>query len=179
MKQARYLLLKALLTFLMIVLGFVIQTAVFRGLKLAGVVPNIMIMITATMGFMRGCKTGACTGFVCGMFIDLYMCSLFGTYTFIYMLLGFINGGFNRLFYGEGIRLPIFMVAGTDILYGFTVYFALFFFRHRTDTMYYFMNVIMPEMVYTVVVYIFVYFLLYRFNLLMESIDKRSTRRVA
>ncbi|MCR5451213.1 MAG: rod shape-determining protein MreD [Lachnospiraceae bacterium] len=179
MKRFQYLFLKAFLVLLLIFAGFILQTSIFRGLKLAGIVPNIMVIITSSLGFMRGPKTGAMTGFFCGLCIDTYSCILFGSSTFILMLLGYLNGVFNRLFFGESIRLPLFMVAITDVLYGSLVYLTLFFSRHRNNVTYYLMNVSLPEMVYTIVVFVFLYFFIYRFNILLDTIDKRSARRIA
>ena len=179
--KAAFFILKGFLIALVIIVGFILQTSVFTGIALAGVVPNIMIILTATLGFMRGQKTGAMSGLFCGLLVDTYAGYYFGTYALIYMLLGFLSGLFNRIYYGDSVRLPLLVVSVMDLLYGRAVFIFLFFIRHRTDFVFYFLNIMMPEMVYTVVVTLFVYVAMYRFNLFLDSldIDRRGTRRIA
>ncbi len=177
--KAAFFVLKGFLIALVIIAGFILQTSVFPGIALAGVVPNIMIILTATFGFMRGSKTGAMSGLFCGLLVDTYAGAYFGTYATIFMLLGFLSGLFNRIYYGDSIRLPILVVSVIDLLYGGAVFVFLFCIRRKTDIVFYFLNIMMPEMVYTVVVALFVYLVMYRFNLVLDNIDKRGSRRVA
>ncbi len=164
---------------LVVTAGFILQTSVFPGLVLAGVTPNIMLIITVTLGFMRGGKTGGLVGMYAGLLLDVHSGGLFGTFALIYMLLGFLGGLFNRIYYGDSIRLPILVIGGIDLLYGGIVYFFLFFLRHRGGPGFYFMNIMMPEMVYTVLVSLVMYFILFQFNIFLDNLDKRSSRRVA
>ena len=49
--------LRKLITFLTIYLCFILQCSVFNHISLGGIVPNILIIITASFGFMRGQNT--------------------------------------------------------------------------------------------------------------------------
>ena len=69
------------------------------------------------MGLMRGRKVGLWTGFFSGILIDLFYGSVFGFYALIYMYVGFISGYAFRSFYDDDLKVPIFLVAGTDLLY--------------------------------------------------------------
>ena len=51
---------------------FLLQTSVFNFLKLAGVMPNILLILTVTIAFIRGRKAGIVIGFVCGLLIDIF-----------------------------------------------------------------------------------------------------------
>lgn len=55
-----------------IIMCFLLQTTVFKGLAFGGIVPNLMIILTASFGFMRGEKTGLIMGFCCGFLIDIF-----------------------------------------------------------------------------------------------------------
>lgn len=57
--------------FLMIIICFVLQTTVFTKLKLTNIMPNLLVILTASSGYMYGKKLGLYTGFCCGAFIDL------------------------------------------------------------------------------------------------------------
>ena len=56
---------------LLMVLCFILQTGVFSRLQLAGVTPNLMLILTASFGFMRGRKEGMAVGFFCGLLVDM------------------------------------------------------------------------------------------------------------
>ena len=54
------------------------------------------------------------------------------------------------------------------------IYFLLFLFRGKFDILYYLLNIMIPELVYTMVVTIFLYFIILKINQKLETIEKRS-----
>ena len=63
---------RKVITFLIILVCFLLESTVFHNLTFASVCPNLMIIVTASFGFMRGKKTGMFVGFVSGLFVDLF-----------------------------------------------------------------------------------------------------------
>ena len=49
---------RGIITAILILICFLLQCTVFRFLAFGGIVPNLMIVLTASFGFMRGEKTG-------------------------------------------------------------------------------------------------------------------------
>lgn len=41
---------------LLIIICFILQCTVFQALSLAGIVPNLLLIVTSSLGFMRGEK---------------------------------------------------------------------------------------------------------------------------
>ena len=115
-----------IMTLLLIIVCFLFQTTVFQGLDFGGIVPNLMIILTASFGFMRGDKTGLAIGFFCGLIIDIFFGNVLGLNAMIYMYIGYANGKFNRIFYPEDIKLPIGLILVSDLAYGFLYYITLF-----------------------------------------------------
>ena len=118
--------LRKVLTFILILVCFVLQSTVFRNLSFAGIVPNLLIILTASFGFMRGDNTGILIGFICGFLIDIFYGDVLGFYAMIYMYIGFLNGKFNRIFYPEDIKLPIALIVISDLSYGMLCYILMF-----------------------------------------------------
>lgn len=162
---------------LLIIVCFVLQSTVFRSLSFGGIGPNLLIVITSALGFMRGRKTGTVVGFFCGLLIDIFFGEVMGFYALIYMYIGFINGLFRKIFYPEDIKLPIILITASDFAYGMITYILLFLLRGRFQIGYYFINIILPEIVYTIVVTIFLYPIILFFNRRFEGIEKRSARK--
>ncbi len=146
-----------IILFFIIIVGFVLQTTLFQAISFGGIAPNILIIITASYGFMFGKQYGIMTGFICGLFMDVFYGDVLGFYALVYLYIGAANGIFNSLFYHEDIRLPLILIASSDMCYSFICYVLLYLLRGRFEIIFYMKNVIIPEIVYTMFVTIFLY----------------------
>lgn len=162
---------------LLIIICFLLQCTVFRALAFGGIVPNLMMILTASFGFMHGKKSGLLIGFFSGLLIDIFFGEAIGFYALLYMYIGYTNGKFNRIFYPEDIKLPIALIIGSDLFYGLCCYILMFLMRARFHIGYYFLNIILPEIVYTIVMTIFVYPLVLWINKKLEASEKRSAKK--
>ena len=110
-----------------------------------------------------------------GLFFDRFYGSLFGIYALIYMYAGYISGYAFRSFYDDDLKVPLFLVAGTDLLYNLSVYGLQFLLRGRLGFLTYIYRIIIPEIVYTVFLTIIVYRIFYWINYhLMDTVRKES-----
>lgn len=162
---------------LLIILCFLFQTTVFKELDFGGIVPNLLIILTASFGFMRGERTGLIIGFFCGFLADIFFGNVLGLNAMIYMYIGYANGKFNQIFFPEDIKLPLCLIFFSDLAYGFLYYVTLFLMRGRFDIRYYFLHVILPEMVYTILITLLLYPLVLWINKKLEDLEKRSARK--
>lgn len=161
-----------------IIFSFLLQTTVFAKLSFGEISPNILIIITATYGFMFGRRYGMTVGFVCGLLMDIFYGSVLGFYAFIFLYIGFANGFFHRVFYQEDIKLPLALIAGSDLAYSFITYILLFLLRGRFDFIGYFAEIILPELVYTIFVTVFIYPCILLLNRTKEP-KKRGDNKLA
>lgn len=136
-----------------------------------------MIVLTASFGFMRGEKTGLIMGFACGFLADVFFGNVLGLNAMIYMYIGYANGKFNRIFYQEDIKLPLGLIFMSDLAYGFLYYITLFLMRRRFNIRYYFIHIILPEVVYTILVTLLLYPLVLWINKKLEESEKRRARK--
>jgi rod shape-determining protein MreD len=146
-----------IILFFVILIGFVLQTTLFKALSFGGISPNILIIITATYGFMFDKKYGMVVGFICGLLMDIFYGSVLGFYALIYMYIGAANGAFHSIFYQDDIKLPLALIMASDFVYSFVCYVLLFLLRGRFNFIYYLKNIIVPEMIYTIFVTVFIY----------------------
>lgn len=159
---------------LVIAVCFVLQCTVFQTLALASISPNLLLIITSSLGFMRGEREGLFIGFFSGLLIDIFFGSLFGFYALLYMFLGYGSGMFHRVFYDEDIKMPMVWIALSELVYGLSVYFLMFLMRSKFEFLYYFTHIILPELIYTVAVTILVYSLIRKLNDFLDSLDGDS-----
>ncbi|MBR6390456.1 MAG: rod shape-determining protein MreD [Lachnospiraceae bacterium] len=148
---------KVIVAVLMVWLTFILQSSVFSRINIGGIVPNLMIILTACFGFMEGELAGLLVGFGCGMLTDVFFGSFNGFYALIYMYLGYMNGKFCNIFYPEDVKLPLALIISTDLLYGLSCYVFLFLLRGRFEMGFYFGHIIVPEVIVTMIMTLVMY----------------------
>ncbi|SDZ82228.1 rod shape-determining protein MreD [Pseudobutyrivibrio sp. ACV-2] len=169
---------KILIIALVIYVSFLLQTSILSKYTLAGVSPNVLICVVSTYGFMSGRKNGILVGFFTGLLLDIFSGGIFGLYAMIYMYIGFLNGLFRKQFFGDDLRLPMFLIGMSDLLYGICSYFVFIAIRAKYNFSFYFMNLILPEVVYTLLVSIFVYYAILFLNNWLENLEKKGSDRI-
>ena len=90
--------LRRIVVFIMIIVAYLLQTTLFKAISIAGIVPNILIILTSAFGFMRGKNEGMLIGFISGLLVDIFFGSILGFYALVYMFIGYVNGFFRRIF---------------------------------------------------------------------------------
>ena len=165
------------ITAVIIIAAYLLQCTVFSSLELAGIKPNLLIIITASFGFMRGSREGMLVGFVSGLLADIQFGDMIGFYALIYLLVGFINGLFQRLYFDEDIKLPLFLISISEFLYGIIVYFLTYLLRSDFNFLLYLNKIILPELIYTIVIPLGLYPLILFINHKLEAEEKRSASK--
>ena len=169
--------LRKIFVFCTVIIGYLLQCTVFHRISLGGIVPNILIIITSSFGFMRGKKEGLMIGFFAGFLIDVFYGDILGFYALIYMVIGYLNGFFKQLFYPEDIKLPLILISGSELLYCFSAYVFLFLLRSKFNFSFYFVHIILPEIVYTILVTLVFYKIILWINEKLEIREKRSASK--
>lgn len=172
-KKSEYM-RRFIIQLLIILICFLLQTSLFRYLDLAGIVPNLLLIPTMAFGMMRGRREGMLVGFFSGLLLDLFYGSIIGPYALLYMYLGYMNGFFHRVYYMEDILLPMLMAGANDLVYNIIVYIFAYLLRNRLDIGFYLIHVILPEMVYTMIMTLFIYKPLVRINRWLKRKEEGS-----
>ncbi len=166
-----------LITAAIVAAAYLLQCTVFSNLELAGVKPNLLIIVTASFGFMRGPREGMLVGFAAGLMTDIQFGDMIGFYALIYLLAGFVNGLFERLYFDEDIKLPLFLIAVSEFIYGIIIYLLMFLLRSDFNFLYYLNRIIIPELIYTIVITLGLYPLILFINHRLEAEEKRSASK--
>lgn len=129
---------------------------------MAGVVPNLLVIITVTVGILSGSVPGIFCGLICGLLTDCVYGNVVGLYALFYMLDGYLSGIVHR-FYSpeEEYGIPLLLIGLGDFLYNLLYYAAEFLLRNRQGIGTYLLKVMLPEIAYTLLAAVFFYKLLY------------------
>ena len=169
--------LRKVVVFFTVIIGYLLQCTLFQKISMGDIVPNILVIITSSFGFMRGKKEGLMIGFFAGFIIDVFYGDILGFYALIYMVIGYLHGFFRQLFYPEDIKLPMILISGSELLYCFSAYVFLFLLRSKFNFTFYFVHIILPEIVYTILVTLVFYKIILWINEKLEIREKRSASK--
>ena len=149
--------MKRVIGLIAIIICFLLQSTLFHYIAFAGIVPNLMIIITSILGFMEGRTDGMLAGFLCGLLTDIFYGSVLGMNALIFLLIGYANGALNRVFYPDDIKFPLIYIAASDTACLIMTYLSGFLLRARFNIGYYFIHLMVPELIYTIVVSLIIY----------------------
>ena len=168
---------RGIVTAVLVFICFILQTSVFELIKLAGITPNILLILISSVAVMRGQKPGMIVGFFSGLLADLFFGTSIGFYALIYMLIGYGNGLLGQVFYTEFINMPVILCTLSEILFSLYVYVFSFLLKGQTNILFYIWKVMLPELVYTVLMTLVIYKFLLWLNARFAKMTKRSAKK--
>lgn len=166
---------RTLVTGLLILAAFLLQNNIFAAIPLIRTTPNLLLLVTVSLGLLHGKLTGLAVGFFAGLMMDIFGGTLLGQYALIFSVLGYGCGFFTPYFFMEFIMLPMGVCIVCELIYGLYIYVFGFLLRGRLDLLYYFRTIILPETIYTVVILVVVYRFLIFVNQRLEMTAKRRS----
>ncbi len=169
--------MKRVISYLLLILAvFFLQNNIFAASSLILTVPNIMLILVFSFGFMRGSTDGMCIGFACGLLLDIFFSQTIGFSALIYTLLGYAIGLLGQLYYTEFVDMPLLLCLISDLLYHIGVFLFAFVLNGQYDFGAYLTGIILPELLYTALLTLVLYPLLRRADAVIERWETRRTR---
>lgn len=157
-----------------VMLIFILQNTVFDALSFNGVKPNLLLIVTVFFGFAVSINNGMLTGFFSGLLCDIFFGSYLGVYSLLFLLFGGFGGVMARFFYQDDIVFPYLTVALSDGLFGVICYIFMFLLRGRFSFGVYISQVILPEMLYTLILSLLLIPLLHKFNSFLVKLEVKE-----
>lgn len=156
---------------MILLISNVLQSTVFDMIRIRGISPNFNVMIIVSFALLRGSKEGSIIGFFTGLITDMLFSTSRGYLAIIGACLGYFCGKFNKDFYRENLILPFMLTFISTIMYGFAVSLS-FLLRGKINYIHFIRNIIVPEVIYTIILSIIVYQLMYIVNEKIERNEK-------
>ena len=113
----------------------------------------------------------------CRFLTDVFWGNTLGFYTLLFSVIGYMNGSFRRLFYDDDIKLPIALIAISELIYGLVTYFCMYLLQGDFAFEAYLRQIIMPELVYTILVTLILYQIILHINKKLEAEEQRSASK--
>lgn len=169
---------KIVLNLAFIVIAFVIQSSIFPLIPVLAASPNLLLILTFSFGFIGGKESGMFYGLVAGLFMDLFYSVPIGFYTLLFITIGYCNGICTQYYYEEYITLPLVLSVINEFAYSMYVYVFRFLFRGKIHFGYYFMKIMVPEIIFTVVTTLLLYRILLWYSRRMKEMGKRRDHTI-
>ena len=143
---------------IIILLFYLFQVTLGRVISIAGIMPNLLIIIPVIFGYFNGKNEGMFTGFFAGALYDLSASSLFGFSSLVFIYIGYLAGIFYRRY------------EGTEIIGNFLLH-------NKLNIVFFLTRFIIPEMIYTMLAFVILYKPLVWLNSHLNVRDKRRVNK--
>ena len=160
---------------LIIILFYVLQITLGRAISIGGIMPNLLVILPVVFGYLNGKNEGMFVGFFAGLLYDLSASSLLGFSALFFVYIGYLAGIFYRRYEGSEMIIPLVIIFAGDFIFEFLSYVGNFLLHNRLNLIYFITRFIIPEMIYTGIVFVLLYKL---FLWLNPHLEVRNKRRV-
>ena len=148
-KVMKKYLLRGGLALLLVVSAFLLQNSICRVIPFFKVAPNILLIVTFSIGFLRGKVAGMMTGLLCGLLLDAFSGGVLGYYTLIFIYIGYFNGLLSRILVNDMILLPLGLCLINEVCYSAYIYIFSILLMGKSNLMDYIRTIALPELVMT------------------------------
>ncbi len=139
-------------SFVLLIVFYLFQTTIFGNMDIAGIKPNIVIILVVFTAYRYGKIPGMFMGVFTGLLFDFTEGSYIGYYALLYLVIGYLVGFCSKLYNNDSILVPLGLVGLSDFFLNFLIFVTGFLLRNRLDLPYYLVRIILPEFIYTIVV---------------------------
>ena len=161
-----------ILMFVTFLIIYFLQSNFFNWFTIAGVKPNLFIILTLFISLFAGAKIGTAYGIFFGIFLDVVIGRSIGISSIMYALVGAIGGYFDKNFSKDSRMTIMLMVIGTTLLYEIGNYVISIMRLSIQIEVLSFVRVLLIEIIYNVIITIILYPLIQKLGYKVEDIFK-------
>ena len=171
MKKAGVIVSLILIFFLI----YFLQSNFFNWFTIAGVKPNIFVILVLFIGLFMGRTYGVCFGVLFGFFLDILIGRNLGTSCVMLGCTGFFGGYIDKNFSKDSRIMVMAMVAITTLLYELISYIIQStILSYHTMEIAILAKILTTEIIYNIIITIIIYPLLKRSGYYIEGIFKEN-----
>lgn len=153
--------MRKILTVICLILVFFLiyflQVNIFSTFTIAGIKPNLFVVYVLFIGLFANQLVGISFGVVIGLLIDFLYGKTIGITAVMLCVIGYLGSYFDKNFSKENKLTIIFMVAGATLIFELGAYFLNSIILNFDREFYYFIKIVLIEIVYNVLLSIIFY----------------------
>ena len=143
-----------IITFVII---YLLQSIFFSEFTIAGIMPNIFIILMLYIGLYMGRTHGIIYGIIFGIFIDLWIGKTLGITSMALALIGVISGMLDKTFSKDSRLIVLLMGVVCTIIYEIVLYLMQYMVFRINIEIVEFLKILSIEVIYNVIIIIILY----------------------
>ena len=164
---------------IIILLAFLVQTSVFSVLPFFYSVPNLLLILTFSFGFIYGGIHGMLCGLFAGFLMDCSYPVPLGCFMLIFTVIGFINGLFTNFYYDDYLILPAVLCIVSELIYHAALLVIRVFALGSYDVKYALLKIMLPEMLFSLLITLLLYRVFLHANRSLDLSQQKRGQEVA
>ena len=146
-----------ILLIIMLIITCFLQLNLFTWFNIAGVMPNVFIIILLFIGLFLNKNMGIIYGILLGIILDLNIGRSIGISSIMFSIVGFLGGFFDKNFSKENRMTLIVMVFVSTIIYECGAYFLGYIILRTGLELIEFIKILLVECLYNSLILIILY----------------------
>lgn len=143
-----------IITFIVI---YLLQTIFFSHFTIAGIMPNIFVILMLYIGLYMGRTMGVIYGIIYGIFIDIWIGKSFGLTSIVLALIGLISGIFDKTLSKDSRITVLLMGVACTIIYEVALYVMQYMALGINVEILKFTKILFVEVIYNMLLIIILY----------------------
>lgn len=163
---------KTIINLILIVIALLIyylQSNFFSWFNIAGVMPNLFVVLTLFIGLFSNRTMGTAYGIGIGLVLDLLLGNQIGIYAVTLGMIGFLAAIFDKNFSKDSRMTIMFMVLGSTIIFEGFNYLLHYIFLGINVEIINFILILIMEVIYNLLLTIILYPLIQKFGYYIEN----------
>ena len=136
---------------------YLLQSLFFVNFTIAGVKPNVVVILVLFIGLFTGRSRGIIYGIIYGILMDLWIGKNIGITSICLAVVGIIGGAFDKNFSKDSRIVILLIGAFCTITYEILLYIFQIIFFNVSAEMFYFLKILTIETIYNIFIIIIVY----------------------
>ena len=158
-------------TFLFI---YLLQANFFSWFNLAGVKPNLFIILVLSIGLFTGRDFGSAFGILFGLSLDFFIGKSIGISAIMLGIIGFLGGYLSKNFSKDSRITMMVMILLATLIYEIGTYTFNYFINSANIEIMYFVKTLIIELVFNLLITIIIYPLIIKFGYKIEENFKEN-----
>ncbi len=167
-------LLISIILFITFLIIYFLQANFFSNFTIAGISPNLFIILVLFIGLYANQTMGIIFGIVIGLFLDCIYSKTIGPSAIMLCIIGFLGAYFDKNFSKENKITILFMVVGTTAIYEFGLYSIRSIILQYDFEVIDFIRIVLIEIVYNSLLTIIFYPLIQKAGYTIDRNFKRN-----
>ena len=153
--------MKKILIHILLIITFIViyllQTIFFSHFTIAGIMPNIFVILMLYIGLYTGRAMGVIYGIIYGIFLDMWIGKSLGLTSIALALIGLISGMFDKTLSKDNRITVLLMGVSCTIIYEVALYLMQYMILGINIEILNFVKILVVEVIYNILLIIILY----------------------